>query len=280
MRLTLFVCVFALFGTIIFGGCGCGGAPDAAELEAESQDGGGCSGSMIMEVGEAYGAGGFGEQNQTREQDRNQTGDEIQEQNRTRERNETGAGEGEQVRAEVESQGISQQVQEIIRQRVNGSITVPQGMMVRIIARNHTMSVENATFMLNETLRARLRIHEQNRTLVLRPVADAVEITDENATVWTNETVEIANETLYAGKGRVLVMPSEIQEKIRARNMTSAKLHVENGEPLYLVKATKAVKIFWLFDADMDVDVTVDAATGQVKEQKGPWWSIFASEKD
>jgi hypothetical protein len=272
MRLILFVCVFALFGTIIFGGCGCGGAPEASELEAESQDGGGCSGSMIMEVGEAYGAGGFGEQNQT--------GDEIQEQNRTRERNETGAGEGEQVRAEVESQGISPQVQEIIRQRVNGSITVPQGMMVRIIARNHTMSVENATFMLNETLRARLRIHEQNRTLVLRPVADAVEITDGNATVWTNETVEVANETLYVGKGSVLVMPSEIQEKIRARNMTSARLHVENGEPLYLVKATKAVKIFWLFDADMDVDVTLDAATGQVKEQKGPWWSIFASETD
>ncbi len=279
MRLILSLCIFALFSTIIFGGCGCGGAPDAAELESESQDDA-YSGSTIMEVGEAYGAGGFGEQNQTMEQNRTEEQNMTQEQNRTRERNETGAGEGEQVRAEVESQGISQQVQEIISQRTNGSIAVPQGMMVRIIARNHTVSVENATFMLNETLRARLQISGQNRTLMLNPVADAVEITDENATVWTNETVEVANETLYVGKGRVLVMPSEIQEKIRVKNMTSARLHVEDGEPLYLVKATKAVKIFWLFDADMDVDVTLDAATGQVKEQKGPWWSIFASETD
>ncbi len=287
MRLFVLLCVFGLLSTITIGACGCGWNPDTSDLEAESQDdtNADCySGSMIMEVGQAYGSDGSGDQNRTREQERNQTmttnqtGDGIQEQNRTRERNETGFGEGERVRAEIESQGISQQVQEIVRQRINGSITVPQGIMVRIIARNHTMSVENASFMLNETLRVRLLIHGQNKTLVLKPVAEGVEITDKDASLWTNETVEIVDESLYAGKKRVLLMPSGIREKIRARNITSAMLHVENGEPLYLVKATKAVKIFWLFNADMDVDVTVNAATGQIREQRGPWWSIFASE--
>jgi len=190
-----------------------------------------------------------------------------------------GTGDAEpQITGSGNGNGISAQVHEIVEARKNGSIIVPQGMLVSIIAKNHTMSVAEAVLELNETINASVIVNGRNRTLRLEPDTDTINITDGNVTVYTNETLDIENDTLSVSGMKVLLMPSEVPGKIRAKTIKSAVLHVVNGDPLYEVNSTRGAKVLWIFDADMDVETTLDAATGQIKNEKRPWWSFLASE--
>jgi len=203
--------------------------------------------------------------------ERNQTKEQEKEKNQTREqekdKNETG-------------KGISEQVHQIIEGRKNGSITVPQGFLVRIIAKNHTLSVANATEILNRSLNASFIHKGKNKTLKFELDDDNMNISDENFTVQTNETVEIENETFSVSGKKVLIMPSEVPAKIRAKTIRSAVLHVVNGDPEYQVNATRGAMVLWIFDADMDVESTLDANTGKIKSENRPWWSFLASTED
>ena len=199
-------------------------------------------------------------------------------QNRTKE-NETEQNQTlEQEREKNNSgNGISEQVHQIIEGRKNGSITIPQGFLVRIIAKNHTLSVDNATEILNRSLNASFIHKGKNKTLKFEIDNENMNISDENFTVQTNETVEIENETFSVSGKKVLIMPSEVPEKIRAKTIRSAVLHVVNGDPEYQVNATRGAKVLWIFDADMDVESTLDANTGKIKSENRPWWSFLAS---
>lgn len=230
------------------------------------------SGSTIVDVGSMVGPGGAaGAATGQGAMAQNMTQNQTQEQNRTQ----NGTGTGEQVRQQ--NQGISEQVREIVRQRENGSISVPQGFLVRVVARNRTMSVEKESFMLNETLQAHLRIQGQNRTVGFRPLQYGVEMTEGNVPVLTNETIEVSNGMLYADRLAINVLPSGIQSKVRG-NISGVTLHAENGEPLYRFTARKQVRLMWIFPSEMDVETALHASTGAIKEEKGPWWSFLASE--
>jgi hypothetical protein len=222
----------------------------------------------------AGGNGQHGAQNQTQAQMANQT----HQQNQTQEQNQThGQDAGQKNNGTGNESGISEQVRRIVEERKNGSIAVPQGMVVRIVARNHTMSVEEALMSLNETLTVNVTVNGKGRSLRLTPYDERTNITDGNVTVETNETLEIGNGTLTASGAKVLVMPSEVPQKVGAKAIKSAVLHVVNGDPSYEVNATRSAKVLWIFDADMDVETVLDAATGQVKSEKRPWWGFLAS---
>lgn len=232
-------------------------------------------GSSISVGPDGYGKGSGAEnmsamQNMTKKQEGNQSMNQTQEQEM--EQNETGHGKPETENGK----GVSEQVHQIIEQRKSGSITVPQGLVVRIIARNQTMTVEQAILRINETIRANVRIQGRNRTLTLEPEDEAVNITDEGVTVETNETIEIVNDTLSVAGKKVLIMPSAVPQKIKTKTIRSAVLHVADGDPVYSVNATRKAKVLWIFDAEMDVEVELDAASGQVKNERRPWWSFLA----
>jgi len=177
----------------------------------------------------------------------------------------------------ISGNGISAQAHSIIGMRKNGSMTFPQGMLIRIFARNHSMSVDGAMRALNETISADLTVNGRSRGLRFDPDADSVNITEGNVTVETGDDISIENDTLSIDGAKVLVMPSEVPQDINAKNIRSAVLHVVSGGPVYDVNATRKAKLLWMFDSDMDVETTLDAGTGRIMSENRPWWSFLAS---
>lgn len=213
-------------------------------------------------------------QNQTQSMVHNETKNQSHIQNETMNQSKAQdmAGEGN---------GISAQVHNIIEQRKNGSIDVPQGLLVRIVARNRIINLGNETsLMLNETLRVNVMLEGKNRTMEIEPNDDSVNISEGGVSVETSETLDFLNDSLLVGGDRVLVMPSEVPQKIRNQTIKSMVLHVAEGDPVYSVNATKKAKVLWIFDADMDVEVSVDARTGMIRSEKRPWWSFLASTEE
>jgi hypothetical protein len=268
MKIIAFLFMFALLGGIAFAQCGCASAkPVDVGSSIGAEDKGPKNPTAIAAQNKTK------DKNQTMEQALNQTGNMTM--NQTQEMEQTGKPEKEK-----KGKGISEQVHQIIAAKKNGTIDVPQGFLVRIIAKNHSLSIENATEMLNESLIAKVKVNGKNKTLKIEPDTDTVNITDENVTVETNETIEIVNDTLSVAGKKVLIMPASVPGKIKTKTIKSAVLHIVNGDPEYMVNATKKAKIFGLFDADMDVEIDLDAVNGKIKNEKRPWWSFLASVED
>jgi uncharacterized membrane protein YkoI len=173
--------------------------------------------------------------------------------------------------------GISAQVHTVAEMRKNGTITVPQGVLVRILAHDHSMSVGDAVLAMNETISAKVTVNGIQRELEFEPDTDTVNVTEGNVTVETSDNISIENDSLFVDEQKVTVMPSEVPSRIMAKTVRSAELQVVNGEPVYQVNATKSAKLLWLFDSDMDIETTLDAATGQIQSENRPWWSFLAS---
>ncbi|MEM3364657.1 MAG: hypothetical protein QXS93_04070 [Candidatus Micrarchaeia archaeon] len=230
-------------------------------------------------------------QNEIREQNEASTGKGtgIEEQERvrteqqqaTREKDGNGTGtptEAVQAREQERNRsGISEQVHAIIESRKNGTIDVPQGMLVRIIASNRSAILEDVPLAINETLRVRVRANNRDMWLEAAEKDDGVIINDAGVRVRTRENLRIENGTLHASSVAIRVLPSEISQKTRIREMKSVELRVANGIPQYAINATRRAKLLWLFDADMDVEMSVDAVNGTIINEKRPWWSFLAS---
>jgi len=225
-------------------------------------------GGTVMEVGESVGA------------DNDGAGPTLYEEN------ETGDGHGimvqeqemEQVHA-GNGQGISAQVHAIIQERKEGTLEVPQGQVVRIVAQNRVIEVENETIPLNATLRVRLRVQEQEHVLAFNGTEEEeeIEIEEEGTRVRTRETLHIGNQEFLAGDVNVTVLPAGIQEKLKFKNMEHVRLYVQNGNPYYEVNGTKAGKLLWLFDVDVPVQAQLHAQDGKIEKEQGPWWAFLVA---
>jgi hypothetical protein len=168
--------------------------------------------------------------------------------------------------------GIEATVREIVDARKNGSIDVPQGLVVRVAAQNRVMNFGNITQVaLNETLMLKVG----NRTLGFSMHGKDLNISDGDSSADTNETVEIENGTVSVGGKRIDVMPSEVRTRLNA-TVKSQRLAMVGGEPAYEVNATRKAKFLWMFEAEMNVQATVDARNGQVVSENRPWWSFLA----
>lgn len=239
-----------LLGTA-FSPCGCAGPSkgDTANL-------------MVIDVGESITAGGTvsGQQSQNRTQD----------QTATQEPNVTSTGD------EMPAQGHPIEIQPALQRRT-GTISVPQGILARILAREHIMSMGGESFQFNESLQLQFRAGGENRSFKFRPIAGALELTDRDVSVVTDEEIELDNDSVYVGRKKLIFMPSAVPGKIGAKTIKSILLHIADDELRYDLNATKRAQLFWLFDVEMDVEVTVDGTTGEIKNEKRPWWSFLAS---
>lgn len=246
----LFVAMFTIDGAMAASEDRSGGGPDTAAT------------------------GIFG-QKQSREEEQNRIREEENEvamPNRTREEVQARIRENEMA----SQQGISAQVRQIIEERKNGTITIPQGAAVSIIARNHSLSAEDAVLAINETVNINITPNGKGKVFLIRPDKDAVNISDEGVEVQTRENLRFEKESLYVSGKKVAIFPSQLREHLRVREVKSVALQAANGEPQYAVNATRKAKVLWLFDADMDVEAIIDAATGEIREEKRPWWSFLA----
>ncbi len=229
------------------------------------------NGGAVMEVGESVGADNdLPEPTLYEDETEDGPGMMVREQEREQEMEQEHAGEG---------QGISAQVHQIIQYRKNDTLDVPQGQVVRIVAQNRVVEVDNESIPLNATLRVRLRVQEQEHVLAFNGTEEEeeIEVEEEGTRVRTKETLQIRNREMLVGGVNVTVLPAEIQERIRLKKMDHVRLYVQNGNPYYDVNGTKAGKLLWLFDVDVPVQAQVHAQTGNVEKQQGPWWAFIVA---
>ncbi|MFH1785105.1 MAG: hypothetical protein ABH842_01635 [Candidatus Micrarchaeota archaeon] len=180
-----------------------------------------------------------------------------------------------------QSQGISAQVQQIVEQRKNGSIVMPQGILVRIEAQNHVMNVGNETSLqITEKLQLNLTVNGKNKSFIVEPGLNQVNMTDGNVSITTNETLDILNGSLSVNGKNVGLMPSDIPALVHSKELKSVYLKSEPGGVVYHINATKKAKVLFFFDADMDVEIQLDATNGELLKENKPWWAFLASTQD
>ncbi len=281
MRFLSFICFVVLFSGLVISGCPCSESGSFSGKSEEPSEVG-----SVVAKGPGYNVS-IQSQNQTQAQVQagvNQTQGQVQNQNKTPDQDKNQTGQGKPVlvssnSSEINvSNGISAQVRQIVAARKNGSITVPQGFLVRIIAKNQSFGVNNESFQLNETLQAHVSFGGKNKSLILKSVSKGVNITEGNMTATALDNVDIENDSMYMGNKKVVVSPSEVPQKFKAKLIKSAILSVSNGTPVYQVNSTRGVKLFGFIDSDMDVETILDATTGNIKQENKPWWAFLASE--
>lgn len=215
----------------------------------------------------------------------NEDGDEEIELADSGEENETEEPEPELYEDDTEDgaggRGIAVQVHAIIQERKGGTLDVPQGQIVRIVAQNREIYVDNETIPLNATLRVRLKVRDKEHVLAFNSTEDEEEIEiEENGTkVKTKENLKITNQEMFAGDNEteVLITPAEIKERARLKNLERILLHVEGKNPYYDVNGTKKGKLLGIFDVELPIQARINAQTGDVEKEQGPWWSFLVA---
>ena len=212
-----------------------------------------------MELGDAY-------ENETEEPEPELYG----EQEREREREQEHVGEG-----------IASQVHAIIQERKGGTLDVPQGQMVRIVAQNREVYADNESIPLNATLRVRLKIQDREHVLAFNSSEDEdeIEMEENGTTVRTRENLRLTSQKMFAGDNEteVTVTPAQLKNRTRLKNLERILLHVEDRNPYYEVNGTKPGKFLGLFDVELPVQARVNAQTGVVEKEQGPWWSFLVA---
>jgi hypothetical protein len=106
------------------------------------------------------------------------------------------------------------------------------------------------------------------------------QIESNNVSAVSKENLKIENQSLFIqtkkGYKEINVMPDEATNMIEDK-IEKVELQVIEDKPIYKIKSVKKVKVLWLFQTDMDVETHTSAETGEVKEEKTPWWDIFVT---
>lgn len=184
---------------------------------------------------------------------------------------------------EESSQGMEAQVRMLVQEKKNGTLEVPQGQMVRIIAKNHVVSAGNQSLQLEEQLKVKLRVKNKTHVVGFNSTGeDEIEFGENGTKVRTRENLTIENSEMYAGKNnsKVLVMPSVVPEKVRMKTVNSAVLHLVGDTPVYDVNGTKGAKVLWIFDAEMEVQTRLNAQNGEIIRENRPWWSMLVTSEE
>ncbi len=99
----------------------------------------------------------------------------------------------------------------------------------------------------------------------------------ENTTTTTITTVttEISNNPTDNNT----IEPSKISEKIISDQSVDSvqSITLSSDKKTYVIEAVKTGKLLMLFKVDMDVEVTIDALTGEVSKINKPWWSFLVT---
>lgn len=249
------------------------GAVMAAYIETEdgtgSVSGGGKFGFESEDDDEEMELGDDEEENETEEDETDE--EEVEIELYEDEEDDDGAG----------GKGIAAQVHAIIQERKGGTLEVPQGQMVRIVAQNREIYVGNESIPLNATLKVKLKIKEKDHVLAFNSTdeEDEIEIEENGTKVKTKETLRLTNQEMFAGENEteVLITPAEIKERVRLKNLEKILLHVEGKNPYYDVNGTKTGKLLGIFDVELPIQARIHAQTGVVEKEQGPWWSFLVA---
>lgn len=82
-----------------------------------------------------------------------------------------------------------------------------------------------------------------------------------------NATSNAINMTRLISETNILISEG------RDREIVKIELTEKSQKPVYSVKATKKVRLLYIFRVSMDVEKEIDAETGEVLSEKKPWWN-------
>ena len=92
--------------------------------------------------------------------------------------------------------------------------------------------------------------------------------------------LEYENGTLVASKSKyeIKVLPSELKEKLREKDKEEIKnisiIDIET-KAVYEVNSTKSGRLLWIVPMKVDVSYKVDTKTGEILEEKRPWFDFL-----
>ena len=159
-----------------------------------------------------------------------------------------------------------------------------------------TTSAANPPGIVNIVSGASATITKDGETIKVTSVDGRARLNSGDVKVETELPVESEGNVIRVtqsngAKAEIKIMPSTASETALARlglkvcnesnNCTIILKEVGIGAEtklVYQVKAQKNVKIFGLFKAKMNVEVNVDAETGNIISEHKPWWAFIVTE--
>lgn len=74
-----------------------------------------------------------------------------------------------------------------------------------------------------------------------------------------------------------ILSASKISLMMNRMNLTNKSIVLNKSSNEYEVQGQKPVRLFGLFNMNMEIKTYVDAETGEIIETKMPWWSFLTS---
>lgn len=132
------------------------------------------------------------------------------------------------------------------------------------------LSFYSGTIRVGDYLKAYGSFDKTTQTLI---VADEGDYIETSAGQTTTEQKNDGNER----EQKNIIEPSKITENLLNENRAEQvnNISLQADEKTYSVTATKNGKLFFFIPVRLNIQITVDAVSGGVKETKIPWWSFL-----
>jgi len=106
-------------------------------------------------------------------------------------------------------------------------------------------------------------------------------IREGNVETITSENVNVVGSGLNmetsVGTKKIKILPKKALSKIpETIQVGEIELKEESQKPIYSIRGTKQARVLFIFPVTLNIEVRIDAGTGDVISVKKPWWSFLA----
>ncbi len=126
-----------------------------------------------------------------------------------------------------------------------------------------------------KTLDTKILMDLGNKPVSINPTASQVLIKDRGLEVMAAE-VSIVDNVLKVGNSEVKVAASDVADKLQILPK-SVELREENAKSVYKMKIDEKRKLFGIIPVNIEKSLTVDAANGDLLEEKRPWYAFLTT---
>ena len=145
-----------------------------------------------------------------------------------------------------------------------------------IEAINDSVEAAVSSFTNSLVARANVRIGETTHNVTIEKSSETLVLSSNGVAVNTSLSIELGEGICVRigdEKKEIRVLP-DMLPGLNEMNVKHIELKNIRHEPVYEIKAAKEVRVLGIFPTSIDVDVYVNANTGEVVVEK-PWWSVF-----
>jgi len=127
------------------------------------------------------------------------------------------------------------------------------------------------------TTEAKISTQINKHNVEVNPSSAGVKIKEGNITLDSVE-LTIKNNKISINGTEVKILPSAVASSARIQNMKSLNLTTLNGAPVYGIIGDENRKLLWILPVTIEKNSIVDAVTGEIIKEEGPWWKFLTFE--